>query len=143
MVPPIIRHRFGHQSGLEESSGRNSTTFLHGIALSVRTDLLFSAIYVKTLTVSTTCCKLLTSKCQNIIRNMSILRILLVLVKDVALCIMRLGGCRLGQGRLRGTVLHTPSINNILTNIVKYWTSFESQFESIWELSTKFSNLST
>ena len=28
----IIGHRFGHRSGLDESSGRNSTTILHGIA---------------------------------------------------------------------------------------------------------------
>ena len=30
-----IGHRFGHQSGLDESSERNSTTFLHAIAFRV------------------------------------------------------------------------------------------------------------
>ena len=28
----IAGHRFGHQSGLDENSGRKSTTCLHGIA---------------------------------------------------------------------------------------------------------------
>ena len=37
-----IGHRFGHQSGLDESSGRNSTTCLHGIAF--RVYLVFSKI---------------------------------------------------------------------------------------------------
>ena len=30
-----IEHRFGHQSGLDESLRRNSTTFLHGVAFRV------------------------------------------------------------------------------------------------------------
>ena len=37
-----IGHRVGHQSGLYESSGRNSTIFLHGIAF--RVYLVFSKI---------------------------------------------------------------------------------------------------
>ena len=36
----IIEHRFGHQSGLDESSGRFFSVFLHGIAL--RVYLMFS-----------------------------------------------------------------------------------------------------
>ena len=35
-------HRFGHPSGLDESSGRNSTTFRHRIAF--RVYLVFSKI---------------------------------------------------------------------------------------------------
>ena len=35
-------YRFGHQSGLDESSGRHSTIFLHGIAL--RVCFVFSSI---------------------------------------------------------------------------------------------------
>ena len=31
----IIAHPFGHQSGPDESSGRNSTTFLYGATLRV------------------------------------------------------------------------------------------------------------
>ena len=30
-----IGHRFGHQSGLDESSGRNSPAFLHGFAIRI------------------------------------------------------------------------------------------------------------
>ena len=30
-----IGHRFGHRSGLDESSGRTLATFLHGIAFNV------------------------------------------------------------------------------------------------------------
>ena len=33
--PQRTRHRFGHHSGLDESSGRNSTTILHGIVFPV------------------------------------------------------------------------------------------------------------
>ena len=42
--PPITRHRLGHQSGLDESSGRNSATFLHGIVFPVY--LVFSKINI-------------------------------------------------------------------------------------------------
>ena len=38
----IIGHRFGHQSGLDKSSGRNSTVCLHGIVS--RIYLMFSQI---------------------------------------------------------------------------------------------------
>ena len=31
----IIGHRFGHQSGLDETSGRFSTTILHGTAFPI------------------------------------------------------------------------------------------------------------
>ena len=31
----ITGHRFGHQSGLDESSGRNSTAFMHGLAFRI------------------------------------------------------------------------------------------------------------
>ena len=34
-VLTIIGHRFGHPWGLDKSSGRNSTTFLYGIAFRV------------------------------------------------------------------------------------------------------------
>ena len=37
-----IGHRFGHQSGLDESAGLNSTTFLYGTAF--RVYLVFSQI---------------------------------------------------------------------------------------------------
>ena len=40
--PQHTRHRFGQQSGLDESSGQNSTTHLHGIVFSVY--LVFSRI---------------------------------------------------------------------------------------------------
>ena len=35
IILTLLGHRFGHQLGLDESSGRNSTTFLHGIAFRV------------------------------------------------------------------------------------------------------------
>ena len=38
----IIGHRFGRQSGLDESSGRNSTIVLYGIAF--RVSFVFSKI---------------------------------------------------------------------------------------------------
>ena len=38
----ITGHLYGHQSGLDERSGRNSTIFLHGVALHVY--LVFSQI---------------------------------------------------------------------------------------------------
>ena len=45
--PPLItRNRFCHQSGLDESSGRNSTTPLHGIAFPIY--LVFSKISIIT-----------------------------------------------------------------------------------------------
>ena len=42
MILTNIGHRFGHQSGLHESSGRDSTTFLYGIAFHVYVFVLFS-----------------------------------------------------------------------------------------------------
>ena len=42
----IIGHRFGHQSGLDESSGGKFTTFLHGIGF--RVYLVFSKIDTNT-----------------------------------------------------------------------------------------------
>ena len=52
---PNIGHCFGHQSGLDESSRLNSTTFLHGIAFriylafpEIRTNSTYDQILTKT-----------------------------------------------------------------------------------------------
>ena len=44
--PPITRHRFGYHSGLDESSGRHSASFVYAIAFPVY--LVFSRINVIT-----------------------------------------------------------------------------------------------
>ena len=41
-ISTIVGHRFGHQSGVDDSSGRNSITILHGIAFHIY--LMFSKI---------------------------------------------------------------------------------------------------
>ena len=45
---------FGHQSGLDESQGRNSTTFLHGIVFRV---------YFSSIGENQKCCQMLTNTC--------------------------------------------------------------------------------